>query len=317
VRAYATNRSGTAYGNQITFSTLGVPTVSTSAATNVQPWSATVGGNVTSQGSSAVTARGVCWGTGANPDLTGTFTTNGSGTGSFTADLTDLDQNTTYYIRAYATNAVGTDYGSQLTFITGIETMIDGSGNVYNTVKIGDQIWITENLKTTKYTNGSNMTEITGNADWAASAGKPAWCWADNDVTNKNKFGALYNWEAVRSGKMEPDGWHVPTKDEVQTLINHLGGKTVAGGKLKETGTIWWSSPNTGATNETGFSARGGGQRMETGVFSTALPMYAYFWTSTQSDASAWMFTIYYASTQVNITTDLATSGLSIRLIKD
>ena len=119
VRAYATNAAGTAYGNQITFTTLAVaPTVTTTAASSITSTTATIGGNVTSDGGSAVTARGVCWSTSQNPTISGSHTTDGTGTGSFTSSLTGLTAGTTYYVRAYATNAAGTAYGSQITFTT-------------------------------------------------------------------------------------------------------------------------------------------------------------------------------------------------------
>ena len=119
VRAYATNAVGTAYGSQITFTTTALPpTVTTTAASNITSTTATSGGNVTSAGSSAVTARGVCWSTSQNPTVRGNHTTDGSGTGSFTSNITGLAAGTTYYVRAYAISAVDTAYGSQITFTT-------------------------------------------------------------------------------------------------------------------------------------------------------------------------------------------------------
>jgi uncharacterized protein (TIGR02145 family) len=315
VRAYATNRSGTAYGNQISFTTLAVPTVTTAAVTNIEPWSVTAGGNVTAQGSSAVTARGVCWGTAANPDLSDSFFTQGSGLGSYTVNVTGLKQNTVYHVRAFATNAVGTDYGSDVTFTTEALTVMDGDGNVYNTVKIGNQIWTAENLKTTKYVNGSDMINLTDNAAWATT-GSPAYCWYNNDISNKDKYGALYNWEAVRSGKLEPEGWHIPTEAEVETLLNYLGGYDLAGGKLKETGTTYWTEPNTGATNETGFSGRPGGRRAETGAFQLAA-YFGYIWTTTPFDPYSYFLYLQYGSSNAHVTATWPASGLSIRLIKD
>jgi uncharacterized protein (TIGR02145 family) len=315
VRAYATNRSGTAYGNQISFTTLAVPTVTTDAVTNIEPWSVTAGGNVTAQGSSAVTVRGVCWGTEANPDLSDSYFTQGSGLGSYTVNVTGLKQNTVYHVRAFATNAVGTDYGSDVTFTTEALTVLDGDGNVYNTVKIGNQIWTTENLKTTKYVNGTNMINLTDNAAWA-STGSPAYCWYNNDISNKDKYGALYNWEAVNSGKLEPEGWHIPTEAEVETLLNYLGGYDLAGGKLKEAGTTYWTSPNTGATNETGFSGRPGGRRDETGAFQLAA-YFGYIWTTTPFDPYSYFLYLQYGSSNAHVTATWPASGLSIRLIKD
>ena len=120
VRAYATNSAGTSYGNQVTFTTLAypLPTVTTSIITNITQTTATGGGNVTSDGGTPVTARGVCWSTSANPTLSNNYTSDGTGTGTFTSNLTGLTANTLYYVRAYATNISGTSYGSQVTFTT-------------------------------------------------------------------------------------------------------------------------------------------------------------------------------------------------------
>jgi uncharacterized protein (TIGR02145 family) len=194
-------------------------------------------------------------------------------------------------------------------------TVMDGDGNVYNTVKIGNQIWTAENLKTTKYVNGSDMINLTDNAAWATT-GSPAYCWYNNEITNKDKYGALYNWEAVRSGKLEPDGWHIPTYEEVEILLTHLGGSEIAGGKLKETGTTHWTDPNTGATNETGFSGRPNGKRTETGAFQYAA-YFGYIWTSTPYDPYSWYFSLQYATSRSDLQPAWPASGYGIRLIKD
>jgi hypothetical protein len=120
VRAYATNSVGTAYGNELTFTTLtlSTPTVTTAPVTNITQTTATSGGTVTSDGGATVTARGVCWNTSSNPTTANSHTTDGSGTGTFVSNLTGLNMNTQYYVRAYATNSVGTSYGNEVTFTT-------------------------------------------------------------------------------------------------------------------------------------------------------------------------------------------------------
>ena len=131
----------------------------------------------------------------------------------------------------------------------------DIDGNIYNTVIIGTQVWMKENLKATKLNDGTNILLETDNATWI-SLTDPAYCWYNNDASSyKNTYGALYNWFTVETGKLCPTGWHVPSDAEWFTLIDFLGGESVAGGKLKEIGNTHWNSPNTGATDEYGFTA--------------------------------------------------------------
>jgi len=158
-------------------------------------------------------------------------------------------------------------------------TVIDIDGNEYNTIIIGSQTWMAENLKTTKYNDGSAIPLITNDAEWNFMA-TPAYCWYNNDKTSfGNTYGAMYNWHAVNTGKLCPAGWHVPTDAEWTALTDFLGGESVAGGKLKETGTLHWNSPNTGALDEAGFTALPGGFRDS--QFSQ-IGNLGYFWTSTE-----------------------------------
>jgi uncharacterized protein (TIGR02145 family) len=135
----------------------------------------------------------------------------------------------------------------------------DMDGNMYNTVTIGDQVWMKENLKTTRYNDGTAIPLVTDGTTFI-HLGSAAYCWYNNDeATYKNDYGALYNQYAVNTGKLCPAGWHVPSWEEFEKLRDYLGGTSVAGGKLKESGTAHWASPNTGATNESGFTALPGG----------------------------------------------------------
>ena len=138
-------------------------------------------------------------------------------------------------------------------------TVTDIDGNVYHTVTIGTQVWMVENLKTTKYNDGTAIPLVTDVTSWS-NLTTPGYCWYNNDATAyKTTYGALYNWFTVNTGKLAPTGWHVPTDGEWTTLTSYLGGENVAGGKMKSTGTIedgtgLWHDPNIGATNESGFS---------------------------------------------------------------
>jgi uncharacterized protein (TIGR02145 family) len=253
VRAYATNSAGTGYGSDVPFSTLGVPVVTTAAISVITSISSISGGNVTANGGTSVTVRGICWSTIPNPTTTDPQTMNGSGLGSFTSSLSGLSPNTIYYIRAFATNSIGTGYGNQVTFTT-TPQVTDFDGNIYNTVTIGTQLWMQENLKTTHYRDGSPIPNITGSTWSSQTSG--AYRWYNNDILNKDPYGAQYNFLAiVSSNNLCPSGWHVSTDAEWTALVTFLGGSNIAGGMLKETGTTHWSSPNTGATNESGFTA--------------------------------------------------------------
>jgi uncharacterized protein (TIGR02145 family) len=151
----------------------------------------------------------------------------------------------------------------------------DADGNIYHAVTIGTQTWMVENLKTTKYNDGTPIPLVTDNIAWGRLT-TPGYCWYNNDsATYSNPYGALYNWYAVTTGKLAPPGWHVPTVAEWDTLITFLGGVMVAGSALKSTGTTYWHPPNSGATNSSGFSALPGGRL--TGTFSS-IGTYGDWW---------------------------------------
>jgi uncharacterized protein (TIGR02145 family) len=276
VRAYATNVVGTSYGNDVTFTTVNSPAISTAAVSSVDLTSAVSGGNITTNGGATVTASGICWATTPNPTTANFLTTDGSLTGSFSSSLTSLTQGTTYYVRAYATNAVGTSYGNQVIFSTKIA---DGEGIAYNTININGQLWMAENLKATKYLNGDVIGTTTADVSGEST---PKYQWAyGNDESNVPTYGRIYTWFAVTDSRSVcPTGWHVPTDTEWETLKSSLGDPTLAGGKLKETGTVHWTSPNTGATNETGFTAVPGGYRLLNGSFAS-ITLTSYHWSST------------------------------------
>jgi uncharacterized protein (TIGR02145 family) len=313
-----------------------VPTVTTLAVSEITPISAQCGGTVSADGGADVTARGVCWSTDPNPTVAGNKTTNGTGTGGFTSSLSGLSPSTDYYVRAYATNGAGTGYGEAEPFTTGDEeptgTVTDIDGNVYQTIKIGDQWWMAENLKTTHYRNGVTIPEVTDAGTWAGlSSG--AHCHYDFDVVNADVYGRLYNWFAASSSNnIAPTGWHVPSDAEWKQLEIYLGMSSAAadslswrgvteGGKLKETGISHWYNPNTGATNESGFLALPAGFCGYDGDFNTSVGGYAYFWATTEfvsyDNSSAYGRELCFGYAQINRGGFVKQNGFSIRCVKD
>ncbi len=327
VRAYATHANGTSYGNEVSFTTIAVvnqlPTVTTQAMSAITATTAAGGGNVTSDGGSPVTARGICWSTNTNPTLANSFTTDGSGTGAFISNITGLLPSTTYYMRAYATNGIGTAYGNEVNFTTtaipnncGSVTDIDGT--IYNAVTIGTQCWTQTNLDVSKYRNGDPIPEVTDATEWA-NLTTGAWCYFDNNSANGPVYGKLYNWHAVNDPRgLAPAGWHIPSNDEWTVLTTYLGGQSVAGGKMKEAGTTHWISPNTGADNSSGFTGLPGELRSLSGSF-WLLGERGVWWSSTDDIGGS-----VYIRMLSNWNTDAPLSfsngkklGFSVRCIKN
>jgi uncharacterized protein (TIGR02145 family) len=320
VRAYATNSAGTAYGNQVSFITSPtMPVLSTTTISSIVQTTATSGGNITSDGGATITARGVCWSTSTNPTIAlSTKIENGTGTVTFTRSIIGLIPNTTYYVRSYATNSVGTGYGSVISFTTqNFGAVTDNDGNVYKTIIIGTQTWMAENLKTTKYNDGTAISNVSNNTTWVGLT-TGAYCWYNNDaVTYKATYGALYNWYTVNTGKLCPTGWHVPTDAQWTTLTTLLGGEGVPGGKLKETGTTHWLSPNLGATNESAFTALPGGECNYNGSF-VQIGYYGSWWSSTESStASAVSRGMNRSFSQVDRSVQDKYWGYSVRCLRD
>ncbi len=297
-----------------------IPILTTTAVSNIAQTTASSGGNVTSDGGNTVTARGVCWSTSTSPVSTGSHTTDGTGPGSFTSNIAGLTAGTIYYVRAYATNSAGTGYGSAMSFTTQggtTGTVTDIDGNVYNTVTIGTQVWMAENLKTTKYRDGTNIPNVTDNTAWG-NLTTGAYCDYSNTPSNSATYGRLYNWYAATNvHNIAPTGWHVPTDAEWTTLTTFLGGESVAGGKLKEIGTTYWASPNTGATNETGFTALPGGYRDSSGTFYT-IGSSGFWWSATESGATfAWYRNMFYNYSDVYRNYIYKELGFSVRCVRD
>jgi uncharacterized protein (TIGR02145 family) len=200
------------------------------------------------------------------------------------------------------------------------KTVKDIDGNIYHTVVIGNQTWMVENLKTTHYNDSTAIPLVTEDKEWADLI-TPAYCWYNNDATYIEKYGALYNWFAVETGKLAPVGWHVPSDAEWTTLTTYLGGEEEAGGKLKEAGTVNWKTPNTGATNSTGFSALPGGWRSweEVGKFSSLGGTIGLWWSSTEATLlNAWLKGLLYNDSNLSRAGEFfKMDGISVRCVMD
>ena len=300
--------------------TTGQVPVLTTTVSGVAVTIATCGGNITSDGGAAIIARGVCWSTSQNPTIANSKTSDGSGTGTYTSSITGLSPNTTCYVRAYATNSIGTSYGNELTLKTYTGTVTDIDGNIYYTVTIGTQIWMAENLKTTKLNDNTPIPLVTDDAIWGTTT-TSGYCFYNNDISNKDVYGALYNHYAVKTGKLAPIGWHVPTDNQWTTLTTFLGGEGIAGGKLKEIGTSHWITPNSSATNETMFSALPGGERTSSGVSFKFIKKYGHWWSSTEDntygDEAIYRYACYDKADLVRCNPLDKHYGLSVRCVKD
>jgi uncharacterized protein (TIGR02145 family) len=209
-----------------------------------------------------------------------------------------------------------------------LDVLKDIEGNVYNVVTIGTQTWMKENLKTTKYRDGSSIPVVADNTAWTGLT-TGAYCLYNNDINNKNVYGAIYNfYSVVDSRNLCPTGWHVPSDAEWKTLEMYLGMSQIEadkfdawrgtdqGGKLKEVGTTHWTSPNTGATNSTGFTALAGGQRNGYGQF-WGLGAEAQWHTSTASEGDNFRRSLYNNLSTINRYSTWKLCGYSVRCIKD
>ena len=302
-------------------------TLTTLPIGNITDIAATTGGNITNDGGTPVTQKGVVWSTSPSPTTANNSTTNGSGTGSFTSNLTSLTVSTNYYVRAYATNSAGTAYGNEVSFTTtagggGIVTNpgagVNFNGYTYTSIVLGNgQEWMAENLRTTSYANGDPIPNITDNTQWQGLT-TGAWVHYNNDSQYENPYGKLYNWYTVADPRnVCPTGWHVPTDAEYTLLTNYLGGEPVAGGKMKSTGTQYWLSPNNYATNESGFSGHPGGYRHDDGTFG-GIGNHGNWWSSTKYGADdAWGRYLYYYFGFVYRTNYNKEDGLSVRCLRD
>jgi len=199
-------------------------------------------------------------------------------------------------------------------------TVTDIDGNTYKTITIGTQTWMAENLRTSKYRNGEDIPEVTSNAAWIALV-TDAYCnYAnDQDLDKLATFGRLYNWFAVTDPRnIAPEGWHVATETEWANLATYLGGNTVAGGKLKETGNAHWNSPNTGANNSSGFTSLPSGRREYTDGKFINSGYNGFWWTSSPYNPDySWYYQLNYDFSNIIAANFHKQYGFSVRCVKD
>jgi len=271
------------------------PTVTTNATTYITSLTGTSGGNVSSSGGgNNTTEKGVCYATHTNPTTADPKVVSGSGSGPFVSILSGLNGSTLYYIRAYAIKSGVTYYGNQVSFTTLVDygPVTDFDGNTYGTINIGGQVWMRENLKTTHFQDGTSVPLVSDDADWF-SLSTGGYCMYNNDPAYAAIYGFLYNWYAATDvHNIAPTGYHVPSNDEWTTLKNYLGGSNVAGGRAKETGLSHWHTPNTGATNSSGFLSIPGGARYVNAsplspVTFSGQSYYSDWWTTSITGISA------------------------------
>jgi uncharacterized protein (TIGR02145 family) len=302
-------------------------------------------GTITGIGSEAITEHGFCWSESINPvtDENSIRLGKRNSDGSFSHMVFDVSANTTYYVRAFAIAGSVTYYGEEKSFTTSgtlVPKIIDIDQNIYYAVKIGDQTWMDGNLKATRYADGSAIPRVEDRLVWFSfSLYTVAYCWYDNYGAIGATYGVLYTWPAamkinssddIKPGNVQgvcPDGWHLPGDDEWKQLEMYLGMSqaeveledwrgTDQGGRLKYNGPQQWQSPNTGATNESSFSALPAGWRDGAGYFKN-LGTATRFWSSSKRGDYAWVRQIDYNSSQIYRGTKGLYEGISVRCVKD
>jgi uncharacterized protein (TIGR02145 family) len=321
------------YNSQLpTHTSLCLPTITTITPTSIGIDSVVIGGDILNDGGSSIVLRGVCYSTTPNPNMGNPRTEEGSGIGSFASTLRNLTPSTAYYARSYAKNLQGVVvYGNEVSFSTGTSipgvrcpgtpSVTDIDGNLYYTVQIGTQCWTQSNLKVSKYRNGDSIPTGLSNSSWGGTT-SGAYAIYNNDPVNDGLYGKLYNHYAVMDTRgLCPTGWHVPTDLEWSTMDNLLGGYTVAGGALKSTATQptpgGWVSPNTGATNSTGFAAMPGGIRNYAGADFNSVGIYGSWWSSSLDGNNAWPRFLYFNSINFSRISEFRNYGYSIRCLRD
>ena len=270
-----------------------------------------------------ISETGFCWSTNHNPLISDNYVTVESYLDQFTYTIPGFAPNVTYYVRSYATNSKGVAYGNEQSFTLWMNTpgptFTDIDGNNYTSVKIGTQIWMVQNLRTTKYRNGDLIGTTSPDTLDLRSENAPKCQWIYKGYDDKVAiYGRLYTWYAVSDSRnIAPSGWHVPSSSEWATLIDYLDEQFIPGAKLKETGTTHWITPNTSANNSSGFTALPGGWREVSGAFNF-IKYDGFWWSNNESSAvEAWGLRMFYDSSDSYSTSIMKKYGFSVRCLKD
>jgi len=253
--------------------------VTAGAILNVGITNATCSGSVQANRMADITSVGICWNTRPGPTVFNDMTSCLLDSANFSYTITNLDADSIYFFRAFAITKYDTVYSINKVFFTHSKNAVaDIDGNYYNTVRIGTQVWLAEDLKTSRFNDGTPVNLSLENSSWVGIK-EPMSCWYGGDsVIYSFPRGRLYNWYAVGTGRLCPKQWHVPSNEEWKTLQNFLGGDSIAGGKLKARGTLYWQSPNMMATNQSGFTSFPSGYRNGSGDWFYA-NFFNYWWS--------------------------------------
>jgi uncharacterized protein (TIGR02145 family) len=316
-----------------------VPDVSTNSALIITPTSSLIGGKIINSGSSSISDCGLCWSTDPGPTIADNFSSANNRSGNFSSVLTNLEESTKYYARAYASNNAGTAYGSELIFTTS-GTITDIDNNIYYTVSIGTQVWMKENLRTARYRNGEPIgTTVPLTLDISKEINSKYQWFVDEGNNNANIYGRVYTWYAVNDIRnICPTGWHVPYDSEWTTLVDFLTrnnfGYTFPPdenwkiindiGKSLASQTGWKTSSDAGSigkevnlNNLSGFSALPSTSR---DVFGGSSPVgdHSSWWTASENTyLEAWGRFMYFNKGNLANNSFDKRIGFSVRCLKD
>lgn len=312
-----------------------LPSIMTTDVADITENTAIAGGTLIHNGGGELSTVGVCWSLIDPPTIDDNYTSTAVDSSNFNADLNDLYSGTTYFVRTYATNELGTGYGNTVSFTTDAPPpLTDIDGNVYQTIQIGNQVWMAENLKVTHYRDGTEIPFCEYDVNWWVFYRSGAYCYYFNNSSNGFIYGALYTWYTVSDSRnVAPEGWHVPTDEEWKELEMSLGMSqseaddtgyrgTNEGSKLAGNAGLWNSGAlkNNSEFGSSGFTARPGGRKNYSDGFSGYMGDFAFFWSATEGDSThAWGRKLYSVGSDIYRLSNGHNKkyGFSIRCVRD